>query len=88
MNLIGYCAEKNQHILVYFYMSRGSLASHLYSKLAIHIFITFNRSKDNLSNLNLPSIFCLLMLCLGGLKPMSEQLSCIHYHAYVNSNSI
>ncbi|KAL6544420.1 Calcium/calmodulin-regulated receptor-like kinase 1 [Orobanche minor] len=31
VNLVGYCAEKNQHMLIYVYMSRGSLASHLYS---------------------------------------------------------
>ncbi|XP_061348545.1 calcium/calmodulin-regulated receptor-like kinase 1 [Gastrolobium bilobum] len=31
VNLIGYCAEKGQHMLVYVYMSKGSLASHLYS---------------------------------------------------------
>jgi serine/threonine protein kinase len=32
VNLIGYCAEKGQHMLIYVYMSKGSLASHLYSK--------------------------------------------------------
>ncbi|PIN00388.1 Serine/threonine protein kinase [Handroanthus impetiginosus] len=32
VNLVGYCAEKNQHMLVYVYMSRGSLASHLYNE--------------------------------------------------------
>ncbi|KAL0292455.1 UNVERIFIED_CONTAM: Calcium/calmodulin-regulated receptor-like kinase [Sesamum radiatum] len=32
VNLVGYCAEKNQHMLIYVYMSRGSLASHLYSE--------------------------------------------------------
>ncbi|XP_022734964.1 calcium/calmodulin-regulated receptor-like kinase 1 isoform X1 [Durio zibethinus] len=32
VNLVGYCAEKGQHILVYVYMSKGSLASHLYSE--------------------------------------------------------
>lgn len=36
MNLIGYCAEKGQHMLIYVYMSKGSLASHLYSKLAMN----------------------------------------------------
>ncbi|CAN4102785.1 unnamed protein product [Withania somnifera] len=30
VNLVGYCAEKGQHMLIYVYMSRGSLASHLY----------------------------------------------------------
>ncbi|KAJ4843816.1 Calcium/calmodulin-regulated receptor-like kinase 1 [Turnera subulata] len=32
VNLIGYCAEKGQHMLVYVYMSKGSLASHLYKE--------------------------------------------------------
>ncbi|KAG4166582.1 hypothetical protein ERO13_A13G142100v2 [Gossypium hirsutum] len=31
VNLVGYCAEKGQHMLVYVYMSKGSLASHLYT---------------------------------------------------------
>ncbi|KAF7822848.1 calcium/calmodulin-regulated receptor-like kinase 1 [Senna tora] len=32
VNLVGYCAEKGQHMLVYVYMSKGNLASHLYSE--------------------------------------------------------
>ncbi|KAK9268962.1 hypothetical protein L1049_000728 [Liquidambar formosana] len=32
VNLVGYCAEKSQHMLIYVYMSKGSLASHLYSE--------------------------------------------------------
>lgn len=32
VNLMGYCAEKGKKMLVYAYMSNGSLASHLYSK--------------------------------------------------------
>ncbi|KAK9265398.1 hypothetical protein L1049_007419 [Liquidambar formosana] len=32
VNLLGYCSEKGQHMLVYVYMSNGSLASHLYSE--------------------------------------------------------
>ncbi|KAF3681037.1 putative 50S ribosomal protein L24, chloroplastic-like [Capsicum annuum] len=32
VNLVGYCAEKGQHMLIYVYMSRGSLASHLYDE--------------------------------------------------------
>lgn len=32
VNLVGYCAEKNQNMLIYVYMSRGSLASHLYDE--------------------------------------------------------
>ncbi|PKA66528.1 putative leucine-rich repeat receptor-like serine/threonine-protein kinase [Apostasia shenzhenica] len=31
VNLVGYCAEKGQHMLVYVYMPNGSLASHLYN---------------------------------------------------------
>lgn len=36
VNLVGYCAEKGQHMLIYVYMSNGSLASHLYGKLAMN----------------------------------------------------
>ncbi|XP_004487628.1 calcium/calmodulin-regulated receptor-like kinase 1 [Cicer arietinum] len=32
VNLVGYCAEKGQNMLIYVYMSQGSLASHLYSE--------------------------------------------------------
>ncbi|KAK4804858.1 hypothetical protein SAY86_004675 [Trapa natans] len=32
VNLVGFCAEKGQHMLIYVYMGRGSLASHLYSE--------------------------------------------------------
>ncbi|GFP89964.1 probable leucine-rich repeat receptor-like serine/threonine-protein kinase at5g15730 [Phtheirospermum japonicum] len=32
VNLVGYCAEKSQHMLIYVYMIRGSLASHLYNE--------------------------------------------------------
>ncbi|KAG6528667.1 hypothetical protein ZIOFF_010851 [Zingiber officinale] len=31
VNLVGYCSEKGQHMLIYVYMTNGSLASHLYS---------------------------------------------------------
>ena len=34
VNLVGYCAEKGQHMLIYVYMCKGSLDSHLYRKLA------------------------------------------------------
>ncbi|KAJ0960904.1 hypothetical protein J5N97_001202 [Dioscorea zingiberensis] len=30
VNLVGYCAEKGQHMLIYVYMPNGSLATHLY----------------------------------------------------------
>lgn len=33
VNLVGYCAEKGQHMLIYVYMSKGSLASHLYGEM-------------------------------------------------------
>ncbi|GFP90214.1 probable leucine-rich repeat receptor-like serine/threonine-protein kinase at5g15730 [Phtheirospermum japonicum] len=32
VNLVGYCAEKSQYMLIYVYMIRGSLASHLYNE--------------------------------------------------------
>ncbi|XP_021775734.1 calcium/calmodulin-regulated receptor-like kinase 1 [Chenopodium quinoa] len=32
LNLLGYCTEKGKNMLIYAYMSNGSLASHLYSK--------------------------------------------------------
>lgn len=32
VNLVGYCAEKGQHMLIYVYMSRGNLFSHLYGE--------------------------------------------------------
>ncbi|XP_021744880.1 calcium/calmodulin-regulated receptor-like kinase 1 [Chenopodium quinoa] len=31
LNLLGYCTEKGKNMLIYAYMSNGSLASHLYS---------------------------------------------------------
>ncbi|CAN1789569.1 Calcium/calmodulin-regulated receptor-like kinase 1 [Linum perenne] len=31
VNLVGYCSEKGRHILIYVYMSKGSLSSHLYT---------------------------------------------------------
>ncbi|RWV92521.1 hypothetical protein BHE74_00016730 [Ensete ventricosum] len=32
VNLVGYCAEEGQHMLIYDYMTNGSLASQLYSE--------------------------------------------------------
>ncbi|XP_008801077.1 calcium/calmodulin-regulated receptor-like kinase 1 [Phoenix dactylifera] len=32
VNLVGYCAEKGQHMLIYEYMTNGSLDSHLYGE--------------------------------------------------------
>jgi serine/threonine protein kinase len=32
VNLVGYCVEKGQHILIYEFMSNGSLARLLYGK--------------------------------------------------------
>ncbi|XP_010694279.2 calcium/calmodulin-regulated receptor-like kinase 1 [Beta vulgaris subsp. vulgaris] len=32
LNLIGYCTEKGKNMLIYVYMSNGSLASHLYNE--------------------------------------------------------
>ncbi|CAI0436570.1 unnamed protein product [Linum tenue] len=31
VNLVGYCSEKGRHILIYVYMTKGSLSSHLYT---------------------------------------------------------
>lgn len=43
VNLVGYCAEKGQHMLIYVYMTNGSLASHLYSKFKkVNILLHFN----------------------------------------------
>ncbi|XP_068644407.1 calcium/calmodulin-regulated receptor-like kinase 1 isoform X2 [Aristolochia californica] len=42
VNLVGYCAEKGQHMLVYVYMSNGSLASHLYNEGEKHDPLSWN----------------------------------------------
>ncbi|KAL0320749.1 UNVERIFIED_CONTAM: Calcium/calmodulin-regulated receptor-like kinase [Sesamum radiatum] len=55
VNLVGYCAEKNQHMLIYVYMSRGSLASHLY----ITYIILFLEDIDIQLFLYPPLILCL-----------------------------
>jgi serine/threonine protein kinase len=35
VNLLGYCIDKGSHMLIYQFMSNGSLANHLYSKLKV-----------------------------------------------------
>ena len=45
VNLVGYCVDKGQHMLIYEFMSNGSLANLLYGKLRtlfnIHIKISY-----------------------------------------------
>ncbi|RDX86048.1 Calcium/calmodulin-regulated receptor-like kinase 1, partial [Mucuna pruriens] len=62
--LVGYCAEKGQHMLVYVYMSKGSLASHLYSDvnealcwdLKVHIALDIARGLEYLHDGAVPPI--------------------------------
>ncbi|PIA58449.1 hypothetical protein AQUCO_00500405v1 [Aquilegia coerulea] len=64
VNLVGYCAEKGQHILVYVYMSNGSLASHLYSEkhetlsweLRVHIALDVARGLEYLHDGAVPPV--------------------------------
>ncbi|XP_028791265.1 calcium/calmodulin-regulated receptor-like kinase 1 [Neltuma alba] len=64
VNLVGYCAEKGQHMLVYVYMSKGSLASHLYSKengamswdLRVHIALDIARGLEYLHDGAVPPV--------------------------------
>ncbi|KAF3453547.1 hypothetical protein FNV43_RR03987 [Rhamnella rubrinervis] len=64
VNLVGYCAEKGQHMLVYVYMSQGSLASHLYSEnheplswnLRVHIALDVARGLEYLHDGAVPSV--------------------------------
>ena len=42
MNLVGYCAEKGQHMLLYAYMPNGSLASHLYGMSSLYVIPNFS----------------------------------------------
>ncbi|XP_011097937.1 calcium/calmodulin-regulated receptor-like kinase 1 [Sesamum indicum] len=64
VNLVGYCAEKNQHMLIYVYMSRGSLASHLYNenldplnwKLRVQIALDVARGLEYLHDGAVPSV--------------------------------
>lgn len=64
VNLVGYCEEKGQHILVYVYMSKGSLASHLYSEkheplswdLRVHIALDVARGLEYLHDGAVPPV--------------------------------
>lgn len=64
VNLIGYCAEKGQHMLIYVYMSKGSLASHLYSEkneplswdLRVHIALDVARGLEYLHDGAVPPV--------------------------------
>ncbi|ESW04986.1 hypothetical protein PHAVU_011G142200 [Phaseolus vulgaris] len=65
VNLVGYCAEKGQHILVYVYMSKGSLASHLYGSdvnealcwdLRVHIALDVARGLEYLHDGAVPPV--------------------------------
>ncbi|KAK7257313.1 hypothetical protein RIF29_31187 [Crotalaria pallida] len=64
VNLIGYCAEKGQHMLVYVFMSKGSLASHLYGvenealswDLRVHIALEVARGLEYLHDGAVPPI--------------------------------
>lgn len=38
MNLIGYCVDKGKYMLIYEFMSNGSLANLLYSKLGVLLY--------------------------------------------------
>ena len=58
VNLIGYCADGDQRLLVYEYMSRGSLEDHLLGK------ITKLRSVSNDWFIGLVSTFNFLLKCL------------------------
>ncbi|XP_027355905.1 calcium/calmodulin-regulated receptor-like kinase 1 isoform X2 [Abrus precatorius] len=64
VNLVGYCAEKGQHMLVYVYMSKGSLASHLYSavnealswNLRVHVALDVARGLEYLHDGAVPPV--------------------------------
>jgi len=42
VNLVGYCADKGQHMLLYAYMPNGSLASHLYGMSSLYVIPCFS----------------------------------------------
>lgn len=48
VNLIGYCTDGQQRILVYEYLSNGSLEDHLFGK-----FPTFSRLRVHLSDISI-----------------------------------
>ncbi|KAJ6727978.1 hypothetical protein OIU74_006094 [Salix koriyanagi] len=64
VNLVGYCAEKGQHMLIYVYMSEGSLASHLYREdlkpldwdLRVYIALDVARGLEYLHNGAIPPV--------------------------------
>ncbi|KAF5730596.1 leucine-rich repeat receptor-like serine/threonine-protein kinase [Tripterygium wilfordii] len=64
VNLVGYCAEKSQHILIYVYMSKGSLSSHLYNEsyepvnwdVRVHIALDVARGLEYLHNGAVPPV--------------------------------
>ncbi|KAI4322839.1 hypothetical protein L6164_022495 [Bauhinia variegata] len=64
VNLVGYCAEKGQNMLVYVYMSKGNLASHLYSEengplswdLRVHIALDVARGVEYLHDGAVPPV--------------------------------
>ncbi|KDP39031.1 hypothetical protein JCGZ_00788 [Jatropha curcas] len=64
VNLVGYCAEKGQHMLIYVYMSKGSLASHLYNEnyeplswdLRVHIALDVARGLEYLHDGAVPPV--------------------------------
>ena len=55
VKLIGYCAEDSNRLLVYEYMSRGSLENHLFSSKS-----EAQKKKTNISLLFMKDILCRL----------------------------
>ncbi|KAK8921200.1 putative leucine-rich repeat receptor-like serine/threonine-protein kinase [Platanthera zijinensis] len=64
VNLVGYCAEKSKHMLIYVYMPNGSLSSHLYNDhqlalswdLRINIALDVARGLEYLHDGAIPSV--------------------------------
>lgn len=46
VKLIGYCIEDDQRLLVYEFMTRGSLENHLFRSKYIHIYINMNMNSS------------------------------------------